>query len=106
MSKSVSRTVDAPSPRTKLIEEVARAMYFIEHGSEPEDVAIDRYRTLAVVAVETMQRTELAYMRPAPDSDEWRPASIGRFPRGWRLNLPHRWRPVLYSYCTPDPEAL
>lgn len=47
--------------------------------------------------------TELAYMRPSEDGETWLRASIGRFPRGWRLNLPKRWRPVLYIYCTPVP---
>jgi hypothetical protein len=38
---------------------------------------------------------------------EWRNvdhASIGKRPFGWRLNLPKRWRPVAYAYCTPKPE--
>lgn len=47
---------------------------------------------------------EVAYMEPVPDSDEWRRASTGRWPRYWRLNLPKRRRPVLYAYCTPPSE--
>jgi hypothetical protein len=47
---------------------------------------------------------EYVYMRPDEDSDEWVPASTGRFPRDWRLNLPRRWRPVMYAYCTPKPD--
>lgn len=45
---------------------------------------------------------QTVYMRPKEDgSDEWELANIGKHPRGWRLNLPRRWRPVLYAYCTP-----
>jgi hypothetical protein len=40
------------------------------------------------------------YMEPT-DGDEWKVANTGRWPRYWRLNLPRRWRPVLYAYCTP-----
>lgn len=42
----------------------------------------------------------VAYMQPG-DDELWYPANIGRWPRGWRLNLPRRWRPVLFHYCTP-----
>lgn len=47
--------------------------------------------------------TELAYFLPT-ETDEWRHANTGRWPRHWRLNLPRRWRPVLYAYCTPKAE--
>lgn len=43
------------------------------------------------------------WMRPKKDSDEWEEVSIGRFPYGWWLNLPARWRPVRFVYCTPLP---
>lgn len=46
------------------------------------------------------------YMRPGPDGEEWFPANIGRWPRGWRLNLPRRWAPVRYAYCCPKPETM
>ena len=45
--------------------------------------------------------TQLVWMEPSETGDEWVPAKIGRWPRGWRLNLPLRWRPVAYLYCTP-----
>jgi hypothetical protein len=47
--------------------------------------------------------SELRYMKPLEDGETWVQASTGRFPRYWRLNLPKRWRPVLYTYCTPRP---
>jgi hypothetical protein len=43
------------------------------------------------------------YMRPG-DDELWYPANIGKHPRGWRLNLPRRWCPVLFHYCTPRAE--
>lgn len=49
---------------------------------------------------------ELRYMKPSKDGDEWVPASTGRFPRYWRLNLPRRWRPVLYTFCAPKPDPV
>lgn len=48
---------------------------------------------------------ETVWMEPG-EGDEWRPASTGRWPRYWRLNLPRRWRPVAYTYCTPKPVTL
>lgn len=51
--------------------------------------------------------TEHVYMRPKDDgSDEWHEVCPGKHPRYWRLLLPRRWRPILYSYVTPKPEAL
>lgn len=47
--------------------------------------------------------TELVYFRPVRGADEWFPAPTGRRPRYWRLNLPRRWRPMAYTYCTPKP---
>jgi len=48
--------------------------------------------------------SKTVYMRPKNNgSDEWKIADIGRFPKGWRLNLPRRWRPHAYAYCTPKP---
>lgn len=47
------------------------------------------------------------WMRPSAEGDEWVPANIGRHPRGWKLNLPHRWFPVeRFAYCTPKPESM
>jgi len=47
------------------------------------------------------------WLQPNLDGDEWVPANIGRFPYGWRLNLPKRWfRGERYAYCTPKPEAM
>lgn len=46
------------------------------------------------------------WMYPDRGRDEWVPVSTGRFPRGWRLNLPRRWRPAAYAYCTPKAETL
>lgn len=48
--------------------------------------------------------TESVWMRPG-DDDLWYPAATGKHPRHWRLNLPPRWRPVAYVYCTPKPDA-
>jgi hypothetical protein len=49
---------------------------------------------------------ETVWMEPNPLSreGEWRRANTGRFPRYWRLNLPRRWRPIAYVYCTPKPD--
>lgn len=48
---------------------------------------------------------EMAYMEPSDDGETWVHANTGRFPmpRYWRLNLPRRWAPVEYVYCTPKP---
>lgn len=47
---------------------------------------------------------EVVHMQPREGTDEWVPWQAHRFcPRYWRLNLPRRWRPVTYLYCTPKP---
>lgn len=44
------------------------------------------------------------WMEPSETGDEWVPSSLGRRPRGWRMNLPRRWfKGVQYVYCTPKP---
>lgn len=48
---------------------------------------------------------EVVYMEPSADGETWNRTLAGRWPQGWRLNLPRRWRPVTYMYCTPRPEA-
>jgi hypothetical protein len=49
---------------------------------------------------------ELVYMECAEDGETWRKARSAwrRTDPGWRLNLPRRWRPAAYIYCTPKPE--
>lgn len=51
-------------------------------------------------------QSETRWMRPGDDGEEWFSANIGRWPRGWRLNLPRRWAPIAYSFCWPKPEAI
>jgi hypothetical protein len=50
------------------------------------------------------QRT--VWMRPSEDGETWGEVGLGRFPFGWKLWLPRSRRPVLFVYCTPNPEAL
>lgn len=46
-------------------------------------------------------RSETRFMYPDAKGETWRQV------HGWRwmlrLNLPQRWRPVVYAYCTPRP---
>jgi hypothetical protein len=46
---------------------------------------------------------EVVFMEPSEDGETWVRAKSG-WPRYWRLNLPRRWAPVAYVYCTPRPE--
>jgi hypothetical protein len=49
--------------------------------------------------------SETKWMWPGEDGN-YREVSTGRFPRYWKLNLPRRWRPIHYVYCTPKQGAM
>lgn len=70
--------------------EAARRLSVVDDNGRPDYKALD---------------TELVYMEPADDGETWNRARNAwrRSHPGWRLNLPRRWRPVAYLYCTPKP---
>lgn len=45
--------------------------------------------------------TKITYWKKSEDCDELIPADIGKYPRGWKLNFPKKWRAEMYIYYTP-----
>lgn len=70
--------------------EAARRLSVVDDNGRPDPRAVDM---------------ELVYMELSADGESWDRARNAwrRSHPGWRLNLPRRWRPVAYVYCTPKP---
>lgn len=91
-------------PPTHLTDPDGEGIYILDEPSEMGDNYRLPVLLMAAAMLDVYWRdvhSELVYFRPVKGEDRWFPAPTGRYPHGWRLNLPRAWRPVLYAYCTP-----
>lgn len=98
--------IDQTPPRV-VNEPSGEGVYLLEDTDWPTGTTTLRQAAYLLGLVDEHQRLEwrrvhhrLAYL--APDTDgNWceEVANIGRWPRGWRLNLSRHYRPALYAYC-------